>query len=120
LRDIPSLRLPIRIGSESAPGLVAAGGIGERNQHQRPIFEDRADAVPRKEFGRRQPAFVTAHFENGAGLHSGVPVENGRMRQMLGGECAQQQYPSAGKRLGEESRSANHAEKCSTFQVTPR
>lgn len=131
MRNILPLRLPIGIGSDSAPGLVAVGEIGERNQHRRLILEDGADAVPGEQLRQRQRAFVAAYFEYSAGLSRGVSVENCGVRQMLGGECGQQQPllclvdclvrgPSAGKWLRDETCSTNDAEKCSTFQVTVR
>lgn len=85
------------------------------------------DAVPGEKFHRRQRAFIAAYFKNSAGLSRCVAVENCRVRQILGGECGEQQPllclvngPSIGKWLRDESCPANDAEKCSTFQVTVR
>ena len=131
LRDIFPLRLPIGIGSESAPGLVAVGEIGERYQHRRLVLQDRANAMPGEKLRRRQRTFVAAYFEYGAGVSRGVSVEDCRVRQVLGGECGEQQPLlclvnclvkglAARKWLRDESCSTNDTEKCSTFQVTVR
>jgi len=109
--------VPISVGPERTPGLVALGKVGKGYQDGCLIFEDGVNAMAGEKFRRRQRASVAAEFKYSFRFRFSVSVKNGRLRQALGGERRQQQ---SGGRLRHQSCRANDAEKDSTFQLTVR